>query len=245
MKEKTDTFFIVAITSNRDRVIQFTNSMIKTCTISSINTGDVTPFYFGVGYILPKNVNEFLSRHRTRSFRIWVSMIYRCYSGTCRNYKNVSVCNEWHNYINFALWYEKNQVDGWDIDKDLFSKGGVKIYSPQTCCFIPNIINSSIRAKINIKRTIGGAYYFYDTSCDSENRRIYAETEHEAFKMCVLYRQTHLRTLVSAYWKSIDIKTRNKLIHLYDNEEGQIFKNKRITERKRVESERFSQILKG
>lgn len=34
--------------------------------------------------------------------------------------------------------------DGYNIDKDLFAKDGKKHYSPETCCFVPPMINALI-----------------------------------------------------------------------------------------------------
>ena len=85
----------------------------------------------------------------TPSYRVWVEMLKRCYDTKYQlhkpTYKDCSVCEEWLNYQKFAQWYEENYYEVNDnevmrLDKDILVKGN-KIYSPQTCIFVPNNIN--------------------------------------------------------------------------------------------------------
>lgn len=79
----------------------------------------------------------------------WTAMLKRCYSETCRHeypsYTHVEVCEEWLNFQEFANWCvnDGKYMTGHELDKDLLS-GESKIYSPETCCFIPSEINSTI-----------------------------------------------------------------------------------------------------
>jgi hypothetical protein len=76
-------------------------------------------------------------------------MLTRCYSEKRReinylSYENCTVCEEWHNYQNFKKWYELNyyeiEEEEMELDKDILYKNN-KIYSPQTCIFVPYSIN--------------------------------------------------------------------------------------------------------
>ena len=71
-------------------------------------------------------------------------MLIRCYNKKDLEknptYKNTTVCIEWCNFQNFAQWFEKNYIDDWALDKDILVKGN-KVYSPETCCFVPREIN--------------------------------------------------------------------------------------------------------
>ena len=78
-------------------------------------------------------------------------MIKRCYDEKTikkhLTYKDCSVCDEWHNFQNFAKWCEENYYESkfknepMQLDKDILQKGN-KIYSPETCIFVPRRINS-------------------------------------------------------------------------------------------------------
>ena len=160
-----------------------------TCVINQSQTrsgtGFVTPVcktVYGVGYYGKGN---FVCRDThgvvTDEYSAWANILKRCYTDYKGNdapesYRGVEVCSEWHNYQTFAEWYtcgtgkfiEHNIVP--KIDKDLKSKG-MKLYSPSTCCFLPNIINSAIISnKVNAKLH-NGVY--------KRNRKFYANVMHK------------------------------------------------------------------
>ena len=69
-----------------------------------------------------------------------------CYKNPSKNrkYKDCKVCEEWHNFQNFAKWFDENYYEignekMW-LDKDILFKDN-KIYSPKNCIFVPNRIN--------------------------------------------------------------------------------------------------------
>ena len=103
---------------------------------------------YGVGYI---GEGEYTSKEdgkRSKIYDIWHSILDRCYDEKTINkfptYSNCIVCDEWLNYQNFAKWYDDNyyQIDNEKmcVDKDILIKGN-KVYSPKTCCIVPNSIN--------------------------------------------------------------------------------------------------------
>ena len=93
--------------------------------------------YFGVG----------VHRGNTFIYQTWRDMLKRCYDEKTLEqhptYKGCTVCDEWHNFQNFAEWYIKQEFNGCDycLDKDLLIDGN-KIYSPETCVLAPRQINN-------------------------------------------------------------------------------------------------------
>jgi hypothetical protein len=75
----------------------------------------------------------------------WQSMLSRCYSSYLQkrkpNYIGCSVTPEWHYFSKFRLWMSTQKWEGMELDKDLLVKGN-QVYGPDTCCFIPQAINS-------------------------------------------------------------------------------------------------------
>lgn len=74
----------------------------------------------------------------------WQSMLTRCYSLKYHKqyptYIGCSVCPEWRYFSKFRLWMSTQNWKGMALDKDLLVKGN-RVYSPDTCCFIPQAIN--------------------------------------------------------------------------------------------------------
>ena len=77
-------------------------------------------------------------------YLVWICMLQRCYSKELHNrlpsYQECSVCNDWIIFSNFKAWMETQDWKGKQLDKDILIKGN-KLYSPETCIFIPNHIN--------------------------------------------------------------------------------------------------------
>jgi len=92
-------------------------------------------------------------RDNKEAHELWSGMIERVNGRKInkrRHYSGCSVAEEWHNFQNFAAWYYENfkseWMDKWCLDKDILVKGN-KVYSPETCAFVPQEIN-----KLFIKR---------------------------------------------------------------------------------------------
>lgn len=80
----------------------------------------------------------------------WKSMLARCYSAvhqkTHPTYIGCTVCEEWLTFSNFKAWMEKQDWKGRHLDKDLLTKGN-RVYSPDTCIFVPNDVNQLVSHK--------------------------------------------------------------------------------------------------
>lgn len=100
--------------------------------------------YFGIGEYKCK-----VNGKGCKAYNCWSGMLERCYSDkyhlTCR-YKGrgVKVCDDWHNYQTFAKWFKDNYIEGFELDKDILSG---KLYSPETCVFIPKELNTFFTAR--------------------------------------------------------------------------------------------------
>ena len=129
------------------------NWTYKKATRQSFRKGEIKcPYerrYYDVGYIGEGEYKATENKKFTRHFNTWHNMIKRCYDDNVKKkyttYIGCSVCEEWHNFQNFAKWYDENyyevQEEKMCLDKDILVKGN-KIYSPSTCIFAPQRINT-------------------------------------------------------------------------------------------------------
>lgn len=198
----------------------FLNSAVK-------NVYDKTVFnvgYYGDGKYVAKIDGE-----HTTAYKKWRSMIVRCYDEKYSNahptYKDCIVCEEWHNYQNFAKWFEDNyyEIPGeiMDLDKDILIEGN-KIYSPETCVFVPQSLNKIFNHKKNKKSglPIGvkrDGKRFYATCGNGRNNEIYCgrfDTAEEAFYLGYLPMKRKIADeKINNYKEYLPTKLYDKLIN--------------------------------
>lgn len=100
------------------------------------------PTMCGIGYQGRNNVDC-----KSESYIRWHNMMNRCYNEKFHQrqpqYKECTVCAEWHNYMNFKVWYDEHKYGDaqLDMDKDILFKGNYE-YSPATVVFVPHAINT-------------------------------------------------------------------------------------------------------
>lgn len=100
-----------------------------------------------MGYKYKNPTSEIVDgkRKQTKCYVTWSHMMSRCYNSKFHEirstYKDCEVCDEWKDYDIFYNWFQENYKDGFALDKDILVQGN-KVYSPSTCCFVPQYINS-------------------------------------------------------------------------------------------------------
>lgn len=138
------------------------------------------PSVYGVGIIgakYPRSINKKM----TKEYDTWIHMLQRCYDEKKKekqpSYKDVTCCEEWLNYENFYEWLHSQEnfekwfnEKYWALDKDIIVKNN-KIYSPETCCLVPQNVNSLFvkRKAERGKYPIGVTYrnYGYIAKCNN------------------------------------------------------------------------------
>ena len=92
-------------------------------------------------------VSPYLNGERVMcpAYEAWRGMVKRCYSSKLHSnnptYKGVKMCDEWLKFMTFRDWWVTHHVNGFELDKDILHLGN-KIYSPDTCIYVPHWINS-------------------------------------------------------------------------------------------------------
>lgn len=111
----------------------------------------------GVGYIGVGTYQTGTRVKHSEEYQNWTCMIRRCYDEKLKErysayYDDCIVCDEWHNFQNFAQWWNDNMyhvgTERMHIDKDILFNGN-RIYSPKTCIIVPQRINMMFMKKPN------------------------------------------------------------------------------------------------
>ena len=158
----------------------------------------------------------------------WHSMLARCYnpnaqkSNKNKSYVGCSVCEEWHNFQNFAKWYTDNfyQIENerMRLDKDILVKGN-KIYSPENCIIVPETINvaftykrdnSTLPPGISIRKESGkfrARCNIVDENGKSKTISLGSYfTIEEAFSVYKKFKEDYFKTLAERYKEYIPFK---------------------------------------
>lgn len=196
----------------------------KTC-YSNFKKGNIKdnfyPIKYNVGFIgYTTTKNEGKDK---KSYKVWNSMLERCYSNKSLihnpTYKDCTVCREWHCFANFEKWFDENYYEIPNervcLDKDILVKGN-KIYSPETCCFVPSSINSLFTTNKH-----NGIYYYKNLNkySASFNKQHFPcrQTEELAFNDYKLAKESYIKNIAKKYKERLPLQVYN-IIYNYQIE---------------------------
>ena len=145
-------FKIVKYNDAHNVEIQFLKTRYETVTrLDCIKIGKVKDPYlasvYGVG-VLGTKYPITINGVQTKEYVLWKRMLQRCYSDSFKKhrptYEGCEVSDNFKSYEYFYEWCNSQVgfgVEGFELDKDLLIKGN-KVYSENSCVFIPHEINS-------------------------------------------------------------------------------------------------------
>lgn len=197
---------------------------IKNRSYSDLKKGKIkNPYHlsvYGVGCLGEGVYKCTVNKKLTSEYKHWKLMLLRCYNKKCQDrkltYKNCLVDESWHNFQNFAQWYEENYKlymdTNWHLDKDIMVKGN-KIYSANTCCLVPGEINS-LFVKNNKSRgdyPIGVSKHKgrIRATIKIKNESIHLgnfDTEEEAFQACKIAKEAHIKEKAEEWKDKVEDK---------------------------------------
>lgn len=186
------------------------------------------PTVCNVGYIGEGIYKSIYKNKKTKIYQVWQSMLQRCYDNKLQekyiSYVDCTVCDEWHNFQNFAEWFEENyyeiENEIMQLDKDILIKGN-KIYSPDTCIFVPQSIN-----ELFTKRKNHRGKYPIGVRCDKKTKKFVSQchtgkksqeylgffnTELEAFKAYKEFKESYIKQVADEYKEKIPEKLYNAM----------------------------------
>ena len=150
-----------------------------------------------------------------REFKIWHHMLQRCYDPKYQKeeptYKGCKVEDYLLNFQNMGEWIESNyyEISGETmcLDKDILYKGN-KVYSRETCIFVPKRINSLFTKRDNARGDSPIGVYpvpsgNYQVHCNNGYGKIitlgsYSSRE-EAFQVYKQYKEKLIKETIDSY----------------------------------------------
>ena len=144
-------FKVLKYNDSKNVEIQFLKTGFETsATLDNIRNGSVKDPYSASVYDVGISGTKYpptINGVKTKEYGLWQNMLERCYSDTFKKKRpTYEGCEASENFKSFEYFYEwcQNQIgfgnEGWHLDKDLLTKGN-KVYSEDSCIFIPNEIN--------------------------------------------------------------------------------------------------------
>lgn len=160
--------------------------------------------------VLGVGINDINCAKRTIAWRKWMSMLTRCYGvdnfGDRPTYKECTVCDEWLVFSNFKAWFDKNYRNGYCLDKDILFRGN-KIYSPDTCSFVPHKINTLILDRGSDRGVypvgVGKQGNKFQVGMNIDGKRKYIglyNTVEEAFDAYKQAKECHIKEVATEYY---------------------------------------------
>lgn len=116
----------------------------------------MTGLVYGVGTNSKGRYRANINGKSTAPYQTWKNMLMRAYSQKYQDnfptYIGCSVDSEWHEFQAFAEWHCNHEYRdmGYHLDKDILVPNN-KVYSPDTCCFVPTQINSLLLSNPKIR----------------------------------------------------------------------------------------------
>lgn len=164
----------------------------------------------------------------TREYQLWKGMSARCYYNGVYNdrgstYKGCTMSDNFKIFSFFREWCDKQvgySQQGWHLDKDIIQRGN-RVYSEDTCAFVPVEINSLI---LTSKKSRGD--YPIGVTFDKERNKFQAQvwiggkgkylgrfdSADEAFLAYKVAKESHIKA-VAEFWKdSIDSRVYESLL---------------------------------
>jgi len=90
-------------------------------------------------------------------YKLWQNMLERCFSEKYKQnqptYEGVTCSKEWISMTKFIEDVSQMKgfgLSGWELDKDILVKGN-KLYSKDTCCFVPLEVNMLLVKRDNAR----------------------------------------------------------------------------------------------
>lgn len=225
--------FIIDYKGHNNVLVKFYEPSCEvSCQMQALKSGNVSnplhPSVYNKGFI---GVGKYSSKDEGL-YSLWKRMMLRSYDYKYHEkyptYKDVEVCDEWLNFQNFADWCSNqkffNAKDDkerpYHLDKDILVKGS-KIYSTDTCCFVPSEVNTLLLKRdksrgnclIGVSKCKTTGNYLAQIKHKGKSVYLgYYSTESEAFQAYKKAKEDYIKEVAEKWRKKIDARVYQALL---------------------------------
>ena len=163
----------------------------------------------------------------TPEYTLWSNMLARCYSEKYKtnnpHYVGCTVSDNFKDFRYFVKWCGRQKgynMNGWALDKDILVKHN-KIYSEDTCCFVPREINNLLTKRngkrgdlpIGVSSQKGTGRYLVYMSVKGRIKYFGTFSDvNEAFQTYKTVKLKHIKDVVGEWKECLDVRVYNALM---------------------------------
>lgn len=244
MRFNCDKYLGKVFTSNKCgdfTVIDYQNS--DNVTVKFLKTGYVTtiqayhikdgaikdrmhPSVYGVGVLGEAQASD--NGKKLPEYRVWRGLLARCYNSKTKlktpSYDGCTVSDNFKHYSYFKDWCS-SQIGfgevGWELDKDILVRGN-KVYSENTCVFVPKEVNLLLLTAKGIRGThpIGVAFHkrsgSYRATISEYDKQVhlgsYASSE-DAFNAYKVAKEAYVKEVANKWKDKVDVRVYEALMN--------------------------------
>jgi len=161
-------------------------------------------------------------------YRLWANMLRRCFDDKYKQkhptYSDVTCSKEWLSMTKFVEDISQMKgfgFDEWSLDKDILQKGN-KLYSKNTCCFVPQEINKLLtksdktRGECPIGVRLDKRLDRFKAEISTEGKRMhlgYFTTPEEAFQAYKTAKEAHIKAVATKWKDQLDERVYQALLN--------------------------------
>lgn len=227
---KGEKYEVISYLGANNVTVKFSDNTFVKCCAKTVKSGLIknpnAKCVYGVGFIGQGSYTATVKIDGktviTPEYVLWNNMLARCYGEASLkrrpSYNGCTVSPIWHNFQTFAEWVNTQKffnkrdpslgIRGYCLDKDLLFSNNT-IYSPETCCLLPNSLNVAINTTtsygdgslpqgVNLKKSSGKYGAAYSNKGVTKHLG-YFKDKHEAFKVYREAKTNYIKLLAEEY----------------------------------------------
>lgn len=168
-------------------------------------------------------------KRMTPMYTLWSNMLSRCYGSKTQarqpTYQGCEVSDNFKSFKFFTEWCQEQigfGKEGYALDKDLLVQGN-KIYSENTCVFLPRLVNQALTTQKHKKSGLPSGVYrrpLVKTNIYQSTLTRYgvlhilckSDSIEECFLVYKREKESYLKELAEMFKDNIDVRVYNALI---------------------------------